>query len=345
MTTNRRYATVSVRLLTLAAIAAASLGTGCASLSLSGTHHQADDSASGYASIMRAAESVRRSGDLATATMLYQRAHHLESHDAPPLIALGEIAASAGAPGQAATAFREALRRSPDDVNARRLYGNALLAVDAPAQAAEQFRHVLEVEPEDARALNALGVSLDLQGKHEEAQRIYWNALERRPDHLPLRNNLALSIALTGDFEQAFAIFQDLTTLPRASTSPLDPLHYEQVQENILMVASLAAGDDVAGVTTQHLDVSQPERNPPSPPPLIVSPDRLLEMAGPVPLQADATGLSPAAESTSPPAASVQPADKLGWPSIENLILTAAGPAAYRWFDPTTPPPVDRREM
>ena len=157
MTTNRRYATVSVRLLTLAAIAAASLGSGCASLSLSGTHHQADDSASGYASIMRAAESVRRSGDLATATMLYQRAHHLESHDAPPLIALGEIAASAGAPGQAATAFREALRRSPDDVNARRLYGNALLAVDAPAQAAEQFRHVLEVEPEDTRAERSRG--------------------------------------------------------------------------------------------------------------------------------------------------------------------------------------------
>jgi hypothetical protein len=230
--------------------------------------------------------------------------------------------------------LREALRRAPDDINARRLYGNALLAVDAPEQAAEQFRQVLAVEPQDTRALNALGVSLDLQGEHEEAQRVYRSALELKPDHLPLRNNLALSIALTGDAEQALAMLQDLAGLPSASKAPQDPLHHQQVQENILMV--LALSDDVAGMAPgRRFEANPATRKPPSL-------DRLLAMAR---LTALASALVPAAGVTTVSAAEVTaetpvaayPTNRLDWSSIENVVRNGAEPMNINWLDPHIP--------
>lgn len=119
MTFERRYRTVSARLFTLALIASACLVGGCASSPLFTTHLQADEPASSYTRILRAAAAVRQSGDVAAASMLYERAHQLNPEDAAPLLALGEIAASAGSAVQAARTLREALRRAPNDINAR----------------------------------------------------------------------------------------------------------------------------------------------------------------------------------------------------------------------------------
>jgi Flp pilus assembly protein TadD len=374
MTVTWRYSTASARLLTLAVIVAGALSSGCASRFPFGTHHQADDPARGpisgpapaYASIMRAAETVQQSGDLAAATVLYQSAHQLNPKDAPPLIALGEIAASAGAHGRAAMAFREALRRAPGDVNARRLYGNALLTVDAPAQAAEQFRHVLRDQPDDIRALNALGVSLDLQGEHEQAQRIYWSALEQRPDHLPLRNNLALSMALTGDVEQALAILQELAIpqeqgsgfdiVPMPDTPPHhNALHHRQVHGNLAMVSALGWSGHGTG---RHR-----EQKPAAP--LAASPERLPAITDSTPLIAGTASLDlasgpdweagldggtepdPGADLIAAALPSAQARAALDWSGIQDAIHRAAGAEAPRWFAVTgTPPaPADRRDM
>jgi Flp pilus assembly protein TadD len=338
MTFERRYRTVSARLFTLALIASACLVGGCASSPLFTTHLQADEPASSYTRILRAAAAVRQSGDVAAASMLYERAHQLNPEDAAPLLALGEIAASAGSAVQAARTLREALRRAPNDINARRLYGNALLAVDAPAQAAEQFRHVLGVEPQDTRTLNALGVSLDLQGEHEEAQRIYRSALALRPDHLPLRNNLALSIALTGDTREALAMLQDLADRSRGSSAPHDSLHHQQVHENILMV--LALSDNVAGKPPrQRLEANPATRKPPE----VRSPDRLLAMADPLRRSALASGLAPAAGVTAATPDGCN--NRLDWSSIEGIVQSGAEPMTINWLDPHIPPPVDWRKM
>lgn len=335
MTFDRLYRTVSLRLFTL--IAFACLGNGCAFSSLSTTHLQADEAASSYARILRAAAAVQQNGDVTAAGMLYERAHQLNPEDAAPLLALGEIAATAGAPVQAAKALREALRRAPDDINARRLYGNALLAVDAPAQAAEQFRYVLAAEPQDTRALNALGVALDLQGEHEEAQRIYQSALELRPDHLPLRNNLALSIALTGDTRQALAMLRDLANRLPDSSAPQVSLHHEQVHDNILMVQAL--GDNVVRTAPKRrLEATRPTRKP-----LMASSTHPLPamIADPPQLPAPVSGLALAAGET---AATLMATNGLDWSSIEDFIRNGAEPMNVNWLDPHIPPTGGRCE-
>jgi Flp pilus assembly protein TadD len=369
MTASRRSAIAPARLLTLAVIATAFLGSGCASFSPFGAQQQTNDPAAGYAAIMRAAEAIQQSGDLATAAMLYQRAHHLNPQMAPPLIALGEMAASAGSPGRAATAFREALSRAPDDINARRLYGNALLAVDAAAQAAEQFRHVLRVEPEDTRAMNALGVALDLQGEHEEAQRTYRKALEREPNHLPLRNNLALSIALTGDVAKAAAILEELGAGTESASGPANALHHQQVRENLVMVLALdpqAQGDGTARRSLAATQATSPalatfwheleHEQGKAATPRRGSPEPAVTAGAAALLHATASGLDPAAGPEHPAAGLTAAAfprfqahfgahfgasDLPAWSWIEETIRSIAGSQAPRWFaaGDSLPPP------
>jgi Flp pilus assembly protein TadD len=198
------------------------------------------------AALLRAGDSTRAAGDLASAVSFYRRAHAIAPDQAAPLIRLGETLAALGAHNDASESFRAAIERDPKDADAHRGLGNALLALNQPIVAIQSFNTALAIKP-DARCYNGIGVANDMTANHRAAQTAYQQGLQLASGNLQLQNNLALSLMLSGDYPEAIEILRALVADPSATS---------RHRQNLAMAYGLA-GDIKEAARVARIDLEE----------------------------------------------------------------------------------------
>lgn len=202
-----------------------------------------------FASLMRVADATARSGDIATASALYRRAHGMDNQKPAPLIGLGNALSGLGAHEQAAEAYRKALKLKPQNPDALHGLGNALIALDQPAVAIEHFEAVLKTRKAvQTRTYNGIGVAHDMMGDHASAQAFYRTGLKEKPGSMSLRNNLGLSLALARQFDEAIDVLRRVAADTRAGT---------RNRLNLALVYGLS-GNSAAAREVARIDLDEP---------------------------------------------------------------------------------------
>jgi Flp pilus assembly protein TadD len=191
-------------------------------------------------------------GDYAGAAGFYRRAHEQNELDFEALLGLGMAMSRLGAHDEAVSTLRKALSVSPDNPDARRELGNALVALGQPSLAIAEFEASFE-KKQDARCLNGLGVALDMLGEQAAAQEQYQAGLRLEPGNISIRNNLALSLAVSGKYADALRLLEPIARQPRASS---------RQRQNLALIYGLAGErDKAAAVARLDLDEISVRRN------------------------------------------------------------------------------------
>ncbi len=122
---------------------------------------------------------------------------------APAWHALGQVLVADGRVPDARDAFREGLKRQPDDPDLHAALG-LLLAGSADPDAAIHLQEAIRLSGELKPDLHvALGAWLAEHGRLEEAEREYARVLELEPRHPGARNNRAVALYLSGRTQEA----------------------------------------------------------------------------------------------------------------------------------------------
>jgi Flp pilus assembly protein TadD len=98
----------------------------------------------------------------------------------------------------------------PDDVDARRAYGEMLLETGRLAEAEAQLHAVLEASPDDARARRHLITALSSRQQGPELAAQLEEALKRDPDNLDARLDLAAAYLSLGRKPEAAAVYEEV---------------------------------------------------------------------------------------------------------------------------------------
>lgn len=192
------------------------------------------------AQIIRMADGLKESGQLATAIAMYQRAA-ANSDDAKVLILLGRTFAEAKAYERASGAFRQALSREPDNPDALLGLGTSYLSLGQVNKSIQYLEQLVDQgNGEDPLRYAALGAALDIAGRHEQAVATYTAGLEAVPDDLDLKSNLALSYAFYDRHGEAINLMIEVADALEAGRS-----HHR----NLVLILALA-GQDGDAVTT-----------------------------------------------------------------------------------------------
>lgn len=177
-------------------------------VALAGCSFGTTSAGSGEASL-RVAQAALNGGSPNIALQVAQNILARTPDDLPALLIRGDALTQLGQNDGAVRAFKDALRRDPASAHARLGLGRVRLTTD-PAEAAGLFRDVLRVDPNNASALTDLGIALDLLGQHAEARAYYRRVLADNPANVAVQVNLALSLAMTGDSVDALRLIEPL---------------------------------------------------------------------------------------------------------------------------------------
>ena len=116
----------------------------------------------------------------------------------------------------AAGAFREALKRRADSVDANRNLGTALAASGHVAESIGYLRRAVQLAPDNGGAQDELGTLLLEQRRFAEAADCFRAAVDAMPDSAAAHNDLGIALASLGDLGQATDHFRRAVTLDPA---------------------------------------------------------------------------------------------------------------------------------
>jgi Flp pilus assembly protein TadD len=119
----------------------------------------------------------------------------------------------AGRVDEAIAAGREALRISPDFVEAHGLLADALASREAFDQAIPHYRAFVKARPQDVNAWTGLGVASALTGRSDDAVAAFRTAVAASPGTSRLRQNLARALLANGQVGDAAQEAQRAVTL------------------------------------------------------------------------------------------------------------------------------------
>ena len=85
------------------------------------------------------------------------------------------------------------LEVNPDNADAHKGLGTALIMLGQPAKALEHFQLVVKLKPDDAEAQNNLATALANLGKMSEAAEHFQKAVQLKPTYLEAWTNLLLA--------------------------------------------------------------------------------------------------------------------------------------------------------
>jgi Flp pilus assembly protein TadD len=204
------------------------------------------------ASLKRLGHSMMESGDYPSAVGFYRRAHSENEQDFEALLGLGTALMRVGANDEALEMLHKALALKPDDPDARREHGNALIALGRPSLAITDFEVAFE-KSQDVRNLNGLGIALDQLGDQPGAQAQYRAGLQIDPNNISLRNNLALSLAVSGQYPESLRLLEPIARAPSSTA---------RQRQNLALVYGLAGERDrAAQVARMDLDETSVRQN------------------------------------------------------------------------------------
>lgn len=124
-------------------------------------------------------------------------------------LAIGMAADAAGAPADAAKAFRRATEIAPADVEAWTALAESQRRAGDPAAALSAALEAVRLDPDDARGAFALGNAHQALGHLEEAAACYERASAADPSLVVARVNLAGIARASGNLERAREILED----------------------------------------------------------------------------------------------------------------------------------------
>lgn len=158
--------------------------------------------------MLRLAGEVEARGSLATALPLYERAAAMPTADASAHVKLGDVYAKLGRQDEAATAYRAALAKQPDNGLALLGLGGVLVRT---GQAEQGMALLARAAPlvNSARAYDRLGVSHIMLGQPREALASFEQAHSLDAGDLDIATNLALAAALSGQDEKVATLARD----------------------------------------------------------------------------------------------------------------------------------------
>jgi Flp pilus assembly protein TadD len=171
----------------------------------------------GYPAVMRVAAAARTAGDYSNAVNLYRHAASLETHNADPLIKLGDTLLDMGKIDEAIINYNAALKISPRAPAGLRGLAKSYLKTGRPDLAGPPLALAFQDTPNDPKLLLLIGVADDFIGKHEAAQARYQQGLRLAPLDPSLNLDLALSLALSEKFDQAIGLLRPIALAPNGT--------------------------------------------------------------------------------------------------------------------------------
>jgi Flp pilus assembly protein TadD len=114
---------------------------------------------------------------------------------------------------EAADAFRAALKRRPDSVDANRNLGTALAATGHPSEAIAYLRRAVQLAPDNGGAQYELGNLLLARREFTEAATCLRAAVRALPDFAVGHNRLGVVLASLGEMTQAIEQFKEAVNL------------------------------------------------------------------------------------------------------------------------------------
>ena len=121
----------------------------------------------------------------------------------------------------AEVAFRKALAREPDSLEALYGLGWTYHLAERPEQAREAFERCLRQDPQSHLGHKGLGSTDMALGNLAAARRHFEEALARAPGDFAVRNSLALWHLKAGELEEALAAFRQLRLLEPDNLQPV----------------------------------------------------------------------------------------------------------------------------
>ena len=142
---------------------------------------------------------------LADAERLVDRVLLTEPNDLEARLLRGEIMLAKGKPNQAMAVF-SGLQELPEvSARARQGMGISLLLTDSPDAAVEHLKAAVDQDPKLWRAWNALGSYYDTKEDWAEATKAYDSALAEHPNDAMILSNRGFSYFMQGHVDQAIA--------------------------------------------------------------------------------------------------------------------------------------------
>ncbi|HXU63787.1 MAG TPA: tetratricopeptide repeat protein, partial [Polyangia bacterium] len=171
-----------------------------------------------YLLALRALAAIDRTAGAASARDQYARLVALDPDDVAARRAYGELLVDAGKMSEARQQLEAVLAAEPEDAQARRLLVTVLSSRHEGAALATELEAAVKGEPNDLDLRMDLGAAYLAVGRKPEAAAVYEDVLHRRPRHpgaLKLAGDLARQ---RGDFKAATGYYARLRTL-----TPHDP--------------------------------------------------------------------------------------------------------------------------
>jgi Flp pilus assembly protein TadD len=165
---------------------------------------------------LKVAEAALQGGSGQIALQVTESVLQKSPDDVHALEIKGDALAQMGDYDDAIPVYQGLLAKDPNSTRATIGMGRIKLTKD-PAAAAALFEQVLRRDPKDLTALNNLGIARDLMGRHAEAQTVYRQALAANPDLDSAKVNLALSMAMSGQGPAAVQLLKAKATEPGAA--------------------------------------------------------------------------------------------------------------------------------
>jgi Flp pilus assembly protein TadD len=203
-------------------------------------------------SLIREGDIKLAAGDATAASAFYEEALKRNPQDAQARAKLGDSKLALGQAQAAVAQYRQAVESSPSSREVLVGYGRTALKANDPDAAIDAFQRAVLVEP-TPQNYASLGAAYDLKGDHKNAQTAYRQGLRLAPQNLNLRNNMGLSLALGGDIEAGVNVLQSVVIEPNATA---------QHRSNLALVYGLAGRENPAKrLLERDLTPAQVSRN------------------------------------------------------------------------------------
>ncbi|HVS37160.1 MAG TPA: tetratricopeptide repeat protein [Gemmataceae bacterium] len=158
--------------------------------------------------ILTAAISLHQSGQLASASPLYQRVLATDPQNADALHLFGVLNHQQGNQTQALELIGRAVALRPNYPAFHANLAEVYRALGQFERAAGSCRAALRLLPDYPEALCNLGLALQGLGRHAEAVEQFRAALRLRPDFAVVHGNLAISLRELGQWNEALELFR-----------------------------------------------------------------------------------------------------------------------------------------
>ncbi len=171
-----------------------------------------------YVPVLAALAALDRNEHQPAARERYARLVQLAPEDLDARRSYGEVLSEAGHLEQAQAELNRVLAVAPDDLRARRALALVLASRRAGPELAADLEQVVRLDPESVEARMDLGAAYLAIGRHADAEAVYDDVLKRKPRSagaLKLAGDLART---RGDLKKASTLYGKLRSI-----SPSDP--------------------------------------------------------------------------------------------------------------------------